>query len=533
MNTYPAFKSVLYLLILAALVLGCSPGIPVGSGQEGARETPIPATNIASAAPAATATRVSSLEAAQAGTVQITAEGNEFLGSGSGFIYDSQGLIITNNHVVEGAAILKVYLEGSNEPLPVRVLGKSPCDDLAVLRITTEGQAYPSVPLGQSVSNGEKVFAIGYPLGDPVQSMTSGIISKTEADGDSYFVSLPRALQTDAAVNPGNSGGPLVNERGEVIGVIFSGVSADVAQGTNFAIPMDYAEPIIKQLEAGNSLHWVGLNLMPLTAEAAEYFQVAIEPGLFVLGVDSGSPADKAGLQPGDFITAVEGVQVGVDGMLKTYCDILRSHDTKAVLNVAATRGQARCNGQLNGDKLVCQEVAVGGESTVSGAMITVTDASGRISLQAPEFWETSWDMNFIVSSPDLNAWQASYGALQEGAATTPGFFFYLIDSASGAALGLPEFSAVDDAYIEELSGSLGSPANCDAASREESAYDDGVYLGKLNVTGCDDGSAAYIQLMTYNPQDPTYLIWLEGFARSEEDLSIITNVLTTFFVAE
>lgn len=524
MKTNLNISTMASLMSLVAVTLSCTLGTPPAPTDV---PTQTPPTAVPTEAP-------NGLAAVQAATVQIVSEGSEALNSGSGLIYTPDGLILTNNHVIEGATNIKVFLEGQSDFLPANVVGKSSCDDLAVLKLDPPGQ-YPSAKLGGEVAVGDPIYAVGYPLGDPVQSLTSGIISKTQANGATAFASIPHTLQTDAAVNPGNSGGPLITHAGEVIGIVYA--SQTEAQGTNYAIPIDYALTIIEHLEAGQNLHWLGLNVVALTAEAAEYYKLASESGLYVLAVNPDSPAEAAGIQANDYLTAVDGQQVGVNGTLKDYCDILRSHAATDTLSVAAIRAQARCNGQFNGKTLVCQSVATSsGGRTNSGEIITVTDASGRMSTQAPATWEQGNDVGYIVAAVDLDAWLASYPLTQTGEATTTGFFLYQVGPALAQEFGFPAFTTMDDAYIRALiaNGLMGGiPSNCAVITEAENKpYDDGRYLGVYSVRQCGT-VGKYIQVYLYSPDDPNYFIWYEGYSQSEADAVIMLDSLNNFFIGQ
>ena len=171
---------------------------------------------------------VSSLDDIENAVIQIVAEGSfvdpeigqqlNAAGSGSGFIIDEEGLAVTNNHVVTGAALLRVYVSGKSEPVNARVLGVSECSDLAVIDL--EGGDYPYLDWHDGpISTGLDVFAAGFPLGDPQFTLTKGIIAKEEGDGETWWASIDRVLMHDAIINPGNSGGPLVNSEGKIVGV--------------------------------------------------------------------------------------------------------------------------------------------------------------------------------------------------------------------------------------------------------------------------------------------------------------------------
>jgi serine protease Do len=477
-----------------------------------------------------------SIEDVQAATVQVIVQGSqyleEFVGTGSGVIYDPSGLVITNNHVVEGAAIVQVKLDGQNSPVSARVLGKSPCDDLAVLQIS--GSDFPYAELGGDIRVGDDVFAIGYPLGIATQSTTKGIVSKMDVPVATGFADYLRAIQTDAAINPGNSGGPLVTRDGKVIGINSAGFSADVAQGTNFAVSMAYARPIIDRLAQGEKIGWIGVNAAPLPADLAASFGIAVEPGLFVYAIDSGSPADRIGIQEGDFITAVEGISVGADGTLKSYCDVLRSHTSEDVLDVSVIRSGARLAGQINGRELEGGTSIAVGENTEptpssssggSGDAIPVNfvdyeDDTGRIRLQLPDVWEVATSDLVLHGSVDLDGWFESYGGTSEGAATTPGFYIQALD----------RDSTVDMNGVEEfLDNSTGIPENCEFDASARGDYNDGIYQGRYDIMPCDQGE--YVTLVAFDPANPSFLIWIEAYVITGEDTDIFSNALDTFYV--
>ncbi len=170
---------------------------------------------------------------ARRATVQIVAEGTfvdpsegfvaNAVGAGSGFLISPDGIVVTNNHVVTGAARLEVWLEG--EGYGARVLGASECWDLAVIQIDAKDQDLPYLDLydGPDLSAGAEVWAAGFPLGDPEFTLTAGIISKGETRANTSWASVDRVFEHDARINPGNSGGPLLNAQGQVVGVNYAG----------------------------------------------------------------------------------------------------------------------------------------------------------------------------------------------------------------------------------------------------------------------------------------------------------------------
>jgi serine protease Do len=239
-------------------------------------------------------------------------------GVGSGVIYDPSGLILTNNHVVDGATRLLVSLPDGGV-YPGTLVGGDPQMDLAVVRITLDqSDALPVAPLGDAerLAVGDGVVAIGNALGLPGgPTVTAGVVSAlgravqepsdTPGQPGPYLYDL---IQTDAAINPGNSGGPLLNMAGEVIGIntLGAGGGDQMAQGIGFAIAINTARPIAEELVAtGKVSHpYLGVSYAPLTRALAAQLGVEPRPGLVIAEVATNSPAAQAGLRPRDVIIA-------------------------------------------------------------------------------------------------------------------------------------------------------------------------------------------------------------------------------------
>ena len=227
-------------------------------------------------------------------------------GQGSGFIVSNDGIILTNAHVVKGAKEVTVKLTDRRE-FRAKVLGADPKTDVAVLRI--EAKDLPVVTVGKAsdLRVGEWVLAIGSPFGFE-NTVTAGVVSaKGRSLPDDSAVPF---IQTDVAVNPGNSGGPLINSRGEVVGInsqIYS--RSGGYQGVSFAIPIDLASRIKDQIVAtGKAEHArLGVAVQEVNQSLANSFKLDKPEGALVSNVEKGSPADKAGLQPGDVIRKVNG----------------------------------------------------------------------------------------------------------------------------------------------------------------------------------------------------------------------------------
>ena len=231
-------------------------------------------------------------------------------GSGSGFIIRKDGLILTNNHVVENAQEITVTLNDKQQ-YKAKILGRDPKTDLAVIKI--DGKAsLPAATLGNSdaLRVGDWVMAIGNPFG-LTNTVTTGVVSaKGRMIGAGPYDDF---IQTDASINPGNSGGPLFNMAGEVIGIntaIFSQSGGNI--GIGFAIPANLVKNLVPELETKGTVTrgWLGVSVQPMTPDLARSFGVDKEQGALVGDVVAQSPADKAGIKRGDVIVGYDGKKI-------------------------------------------------------------------------------------------------------------------------------------------------------------------------------------------------------------------------------
>jgi len=226
---------------------------------------------------------------------------------GSGFMLDSDGYIVTNNHVVEDADEIKVRLTNGKE-FDAEVVGRDPKTDLALIRIAPSGDLEP-LPLGDSdaLKVGEWVVAIGSPFGLE-QTVTAGIVSaKGRVIGAGPYDDF---IQTDASINPGNSGGPLLDMKGRVVGINTAIVAS--GQGIGFAIPVNLAQNIIQQLKDEGVVNrgWLGVGIQDVTPELKEYYDLKSDSGVLVTEVYEGQPAERDGIEQGDVIVSVEGKKI-------------------------------------------------------------------------------------------------------------------------------------------------------------------------------------------------------------------------------
>lgn len=253
-------------------------------------------------------------------------------GTGSGFIVDDRGYILTNNHVVENADSLEVTL-GDKSKVPAKLIGRDPNNDLAVIRVTVPRERLTPLKLGDSdqLQVGQMSIAIGNPFGLD-RTVTRGVVS---ALGRSLKAETGRqirnVIQTDAAINPGNSGGPLLNSRGEVIGIntaIFSPSGGSV--GIGFAIPVNTAKKLLPLLIArGRASHpWLGISGLDVTPNLAKTLSLPVKEGVMIAQVAPGGPAARAGLRGSERRVRVGNYMMNVGG------DIIQALDGQKIANV-------------------------------------------------------------------------------------------------------------------------------------------------------------------------------------------------------
>jgi serine protease Do len=232
--------------------------------------------------------------------------------TGSGIFIASDGYILTNNHVIEGANQYQVvYADGTQHD--ATLVGTDQYSDLAVLKVSDSVPSVAKLGNSDALNPGETVIAIGSPLGDFKNTVTVGVVSATGRSIDSgYGYTIDGLIQTDAAINQGNSGGPLVNLAGEVIAIntliIRSSGSGTVAEGLGFAIPINTARAVSEQLiQKGHvSRPYLGISYQPITPRVSAIYRLPVQYGVYITDVATNSPASQAGLQVGDIITSID-----------------------------------------------------------------------------------------------------------------------------------------------------------------------------------------------------------------------------------
>jgi 2-alkenal reductase len=268
----------------------------------------------------------------------------EPVGSGTGFIIDRQGHIVTNWHVVTGGEKFQVIFADGKER-SAKLIGSDEVSDLAIVQVT--GSVPGTVAFGDSsaLKPGEPVLAIGSPLGSFTNTVTEGIVSalgrnlsSSETGGQQAYDNL---IQHDAAINPGNSGGPLVDLKGDVVGVNTLGISVEQGepvQGLFFAIPSNTVATITQKLIANGKIVYpsLGVEVVPVTEELAAQAGLSVDYGAAIAQVDAGGPAEQAGLQEGDVITEIDGKKIDEQ---HSYTEVLFTHQPGEVVTLTIQRG--------------------------------------------------------------------------------------------------------------------------------------------------------------------------------------------------
>jgi S1-C subfamily serine protease len=247
------------------------------------------------------------------------------IATGSGIVIDSEGHVLTNNHVVEGAAKIEVKLGASDAEHTAEVVGTDPASDIALLKVEAPADQLHPLTLGDSskVRVGDPVVAIGNPFGLD-RTVTSGIVSalQRQIQAPNGF-SISHVIQTDAAINPGNSGGPLIDSGGNVIGInsqIETGGGGNGNVGIGFAIPIDTAREVVDEIEKNGKVEhaYLGIDGGSITPALAKAVNLPVEEGVLVAEVVKGGPADKAGLQGGSTEATIEGASFKLGGDIIT-----------------------------------------------------------------------------------------------------------------------------------------------------------------------------------------------------------------------
>lgn len=477
---------------------------------------------------------ISSLDEVRNAVIQIEAEGTfvnpDFsvsyndAGYGSGFIIDPSGLAVTNNHVVTGAALLKVWIgDDTSKSYNAKVIAVSECSDVALIDLEGDGYEYLNWHEGP-INVGLEVYSAGFPLGEPQFTLTRGIVSKEETGGETNWASIDYVIEHDATINPGNSGGPLLDADGEVVGINYRLRDTD----QYFAIGRDLAVKIIDDLGEGNNVEALGIN--------GEAFLAEDFSGIWVYSVESGSPADQAGIEGGDIVTMLENLVIASDGTMSDYCDVLRSHDADDTLDIEVLRygtGEV-LTGQINGRELETaltftdtiesdlSDVEVEDTGVYSGYM-SVLDDYGAIQMEIPVewtdiyggYWEDGGDTigSAISAAADLDTYVNTW-------------------SESGVFFGASDDLAKLGGYVNLLDVRRDDLID-DCKYDDRYDYEDVVYRGKYDLfENCGESGNVYIVLTAVPKEDSqAFLVLVEMQIARDSDFDALDQILATFDV--
>jgi S1-C subfamily serine protease len=260
--------------------------------------------------------------------------------TGSGFVIDTDGHILTNNHVVAGAGTIRVKLGSSNTSYDAKKVGADPATDLALLRIDAPSSELHPLALGDSssVQVGDPVVAIGNPFGLD-RTVTTGIVSARQRQirAPNGFA-ISNVIQTDASINPGNSGGPLINSSGQVIGITsqIETAGGGGSVGIGFAIPSNTAREVVSQLEQNGKVEhaFLGISGTTISPDIARALNLPVKSGVLVEDAVNGGPADKAGIRGGSTTATIQGVGLRLGGDIVTEVDGHKINSMDQVVNI-------------------------------------------------------------------------------------------------------------------------------------------------------------------------------------------------------
>lgn len=483
---------------------------------------------------------ITSYQDVQAATIQILATGSfrdpaegqmSGTGSGSGFVISPDGYAVTNNHVVAGAATLDVFIGGSTEAHNARIVGTSECNDVALIQIAGLSDAPYLEWYDEPLRVGLDVYAAGFPLGDPEFTLTRGIVSKVRANGDvTGTSSIDHTIEHDAAIQHGNSGGPLVSADGRIVGINYAGGITEENQLTAqyYAIASDLAQPVVERLHDGD-FESLGINAFAVEGDPGSF-------GVWVAGVEAGTGASRAGLRPGDVITSMNGVPVGVDLKMSDYCDILRTAGPDGAIALEVVRPDTGevLRGEVNSDAALTVVDTVGPPDTSTqgtatpdtatpntqvpvydGGFTTVTDDTGLLSVDLPNTWaerataqrtfQDGTQAPAIAAAPVLDQYVNTYD--------------------------VPGVTLTAFPYTTDIDGMLAASAFTDCTAEPPKEYSDPVFTGKLQWFDNCAGTQTDIIVLVANPSTSSATVQLIFQWTGPADQPLLDQIVGTFNV--
>jgi serine protease Do len=521
-----AARTLALLTGFGLLAVACGDGEAATPATTPAPTTPTTATQASTATGA-----VSSIDEAQSATIQIVAQGSfrdpevgmaTGAGSGSGFFINADGLAVTNQHVVTGAATLEVFIGGdTTRSYNAQVVGASECNDLALIQVDVDDDVAFFDWFDGEIKAGLDVYAAGFPLGDPEFTLTRGIVAKAKAGGDlTGTSSIDHTIEHDANIQPGNSGGPLLTPDGRVAGVNYAGGATATTTAQFYAIASNLAQDVVTELEQGD-FESLGVNGWAVYDEAAGV------AGVWVAGIEAGSAAAKAKVLPGDIITTMNGLPVGQDGTYEDYCDVIRTAAGSRPIAVEVLRWDTAevLRGEINGEQELelafsfAQQIEA--ETDVEMAesysdYVAVTDDTGVLTVEVPAAWtdvstapETDDEGNPFPQIAAATSLSGFYGDWE-----TPGMLFGALPAANWT--------------VDELLSTYSFGEHCTDGGTTD--YDDGVFAGTYQVwESCGGTDSTYVVLATSPHAGGSYTYLTAVQVVTSADLDALDHVFATF----
>lgn len=434
---------------------------------------------------------------------------------GSGFIIDPSGLIVTNYHVAGGAESMVVWIGDDNDDgdeIEAELVGYSECLDLALIQLEDDDDDYPYLDWYEGkITEGLDVYSAGFPGGDPNFTLTRGIVSKSDFEREFSWSSLEHVIEHDARIRGGNSGGPLVDEEGRVVGVNYAGDGG--ADDYNWAIHRDEVLDVLEDLEDGDLVLSLGMSVRALYPDDGGSW------GVWVQAVQEGGPAEDLGILAGDVIITMDGDDLAVEGTLQEYCDIIDDEgpDGEIAVEVYRPSEDAYYEGVFNNGELEFVGYGDGG-STIAGFQL-VKDATGVIEVSLPIEWSDVDGAGFtdasgnqylsLLASPSIEGFQSTW--------TTPGVRLLASQALAGA-----DISAELERFVE------GFDTQCTVD--DEGDFDDGLYVGKYRYFTECGGTQTELAGLVVTDYDKTHIMYLGIQMVSGVDKTTVLNeVLATF----
>lgn len=427
--------------------------------------------------------------------------------AGSGFVIDPSGVVVTNSHVVTGVDSIEIFVGREQASPDVTVLGAVECADLAVLEIAGEG--YTSLAWSDGdPERGLDVWALGFPDGDPSYTTTEGTISATTETANEW-IAVDAEIEHTAQLRGGNSGGPLVAEDGRVVGVNYAAINpfTPVDETEHTAIGVSVAREGVETIRDGTAPSSIGIHGAAVPAADRS------PAGIRISSVASDSPANDAGIHPGDVLTAIANTHVGTDDTVREYCAALDAHDLADELPLQVYRDGRLLEGVLNGRALEpvieLSAPALAHSADPYTEYTTLTDETGTIWVDVPAEWTDRYYRRAdvgpsLIVAPDIERLLTTF--------ETPGLWI----------LGSAALNRDADWMLAELQ-------HQDCTATEPIQYDDGHYTGVARLmTDCGDTQSATLTIVA-EPRDQSFVIVFFSHLVADRDRDALERILAAF----